>query len=79
MGLEVKFDGYRALAIKDGQKLALISRNAKVLTDRYGAVIEALKSLPAKQFVLDGEVVALDSEGSILVPTTAILPNRRAR
>jgi bifunctional non-homologous end joining protein LigD len=60
---EVKFDGYRALALKDGQTISLRSRNAKDLTDRYADVAEALRSLPANQAVLDGEIVAVDAQG----------------
>jgi len=60
---EVKFDGYRALAVKNGAKVALFSRNAKSLVDRYPEVAEAVASLDVKQIVLDGEVVAVDAQG----------------
>src|SRR3954452_14460378 len=60
---EVKFDGYRVLAVKNGQRIRLISRNAKDLSDRYSSVTTSLETVPARQFVLDGEVVALDEEG----------------
>jgi bifunctional non-homologous end joining protein LigD len=60
---EVKFDGFRVLAVKDGRKVTLISRNAKDLTDRYQEVTQALESLPATQCVLDGEMVAVDRQG----------------
>src|SRR5262249_33161009 len=60
---ELKFDGFRALAIKDGRTISLLSRHAKPLTQRYAPVTEALKHLPAKQAVLDGEIVAVDAQG----------------
>lgn len=60
---EIKFDGIRALAIKHGEKVRLISRNAKDLTKAYPAIAEDLNSLPADEAVLDGEIVALDPEG----------------
>jgi bifunctional non-homologous end joining protein LigD len=60
---EVKFDGFRALAIKDGDKVLLRSRNSKDLAARYPQVLEALRNLPARQAVLDGEIVAVDPEG----------------
>jgi bifunctional non-homologous end joining protein LigD len=60
---EVKFDGYRALALKEGARVRLISRNGNDLTSRYGAVAEALRKMGAKEAALDGEVVAVDSQG----------------
>ena len=60
---ELKFDGIRALAIKRGQDIELISRNAKDLTAKFPEVVNALKKLPSKEALLDGEIVALDEEG----------------
>jgi len=60
---ELKFDGVRAIAIKDNRYVELISRSAKDLGSKYHELLELLKKLPAKQAVLDGEVVALDEEG----------------
>jgi bifunctional non-homologous end joining protein LigD len=60
---EVKFDGYRALAIKDGQKLSLLSRNGRDLSGRFPDISPELKKLPARQAVLDGEIVAIEPEG----------------
>jgi bifunctional non-homologous end joining protein LigD len=60
---EIKFDGYRALAIKDGREAHLISRNNKEMTGKFPAVKSAVQDLPCKQLVLDGEVVALDAAG----------------
>lgn len=60
---ELKFDGIRALAIKNGAKLALLSRNQNELGSRFPEIVEAVKRLPPGEFVIDGEVVALDKEG----------------
>ena len=60
---ELKFDGIRALALKDGAKVKLISRNGNDLTKRFGEIAAALELLPCKECVIDGEVVALDEEG----------------
>src|SRR5213076_1978255 len=57
---EVKWDGYRALAAKDGSRVRLISRNQKDLTRDYPAVVVAVQSVRASSFVLDGEIVAVD-------------------
>src|SRR5215468_2365382 len=59
---EIKLDGYRAIAIKNGGKVQLRSRNDNDFTTRYRAISAALKSLP-DETVIDGEVVALDEDG----------------
>jgi ATP-dependent DNA ligase len=56
---ELKFDGYRALAIKTGGLMHLRSRNDNDFSRRYPAIARALASLP-NETVVDGEVVALD-------------------
>ncbi len=60
---EIKFDGVRALAVKDDAQLKLWSRNQNELSSRYPSLVQALDQIPAKQFVLDGEVVAVDEQG----------------
>jgi bifunctional non-homologous end joining protein LigD len=58
---EVKHDGYRASAFKDGKDLRLVSRNKKAFD--YPQLLNALKLLPADRVILDGEIVALDEKG----------------
>ena len=41
----------------------LISRNGNELAARFPDVADAIRSLPVKDCVIDGEVVALDSKG----------------
>lgn len=60
---ELKFDGVRAIAIKNNRNVELISRSSKDLGSKYQELLEPLKKLQAKQVVLDGEVVALDEQG----------------
>ena len=60
---ELKFDGIRAIAIKAGKKVNLISRNENKLDARFPEIVGAVKKLPVKECVVDGEVVALDEEG----------------
>jgi bifunctional non-homologous end joining protein LigD len=61
---ELKFDGYRALIIKDKQQVELRSRKNKDLTGMYRGIAEAGRRLKADQAVVDGEIVALDAQGS---------------
>jgi len=58
---EIKFDGYRALAIKNGKEAHLFSRNEKPL--EFPELSGAVAGLPCRSAVLDGEIVALDSDG----------------
>jgi bifunctional non-homologous end joining protein LigD len=60
---ELKFDGIRALILKNGKKVQVFSRNRKDYTERFSEIAEAATTLPAKSAVLDGEVVALDAKG----------------
>ena len=60
---EVKWDGYRAQAVKDGPAVSLASRNLKNVTRQYPAIAAAAARVRAKTAVLDGEIVALDAEG----------------
>jgi bifunctional non-homologous end joining protein LigD len=60
---ELKFDGIRAIAIKIDTKVSLLSRNENELARRFPEIVEAIKNLPARECVMDGEVVALDDEG----------------
>jgi bifunctional non-homologous end joining protein LigD len=60
---ELKFDGYRAIAIKNGSKVELLSRSNKDLSARFPDVIDSVASLKPDGLMLDGEIVALDEEG----------------
>lgn len=61
--LEIKLDGYRALAVIDRGRVELWSRNRKPLTSGYPEIAEALRKLKCESAVLDGEIVALDAAG----------------
>ena len=60
---ELKFDGIRAIAVKDGKRVSLISRNGNKMDKRFPEIADAVEDLPVDECVLDGEVVALDEEG----------------
>lgn len=60
---EIKLDGIRAVAIKDGGDVRLFSRTHNDLTARFSEVVDAAKKLPCASVILDGEAVALEEDG----------------
>ena len=57
---EEKVDGYRMAALKTRESLNLISRNGIQHTKRFPELVQALDSLSAEAFILDGEVAVYD-------------------
>jgi bifunctional non-homologous end joining protein LigD len=60
---ELKFDGFRALAIKVGAAVTLMSRNGKDLSERFPELVQSIRKLKLTSGVLDGEIVVLDGSG----------------
>ena len=56
---EPKWDGFRCLAFRDGDTIAMQSKSGQPLARYFPEMVEALKSLPQRRFVLDGEIVIL--------------------
>src|SRR4051794_21504214 len=59
---EPKWDGFRCLAFRDGERIDLQSKSGQSLTRYYPEVVEMLRALKANQFVLDGEIVIPEGE-----------------
>src|SRR4051794_30801925 len=53
---EPKWDGFRCLAFRDGDEVYLQSKGEKPLGRYFPEVIEAVRALRPRQFVLDGEL-----------------------
>jgi len=66
-GFEVKWDGVRTIAYVEHQgsqhRVLLRSRGGHNVNEQYPEVVEALYRLPLPTAVLDGEIVALDTQG----------------
>ncbi len=60
---EEKYDGIRAVAYRDGDRVRILSRTGHDLTGGFTSIMEALRGLPDPDFVIDGELVVFDTSG----------------
>jgi ATP-dependent DNA ligase len=60
---EPKWDGFRCLVFRDGDKVELQSKAGQPLARYFPEMVEAVKEIPAKQFILDGELVIPEDRG----------------
>ncbi|HEY0708034.1 MAG TPA: DNA ligase D, partial [Polyangia bacterium] len=60
---EMKFDGFRILARKDGNDVRLLTRTGQDWTERFAVVAEAVSAIPAKRALIDGEVAVVMPNG----------------
>jgi bifunctional non-homologous end joining protein LigD len=60
---EVKHDGFRILARKQGERVHIWSRHGADFTYRFPAIAEAVRGLAADRALIDGEAVVLRNDG----------------
>jgi bifunctional non-homologous end joining protein LigD len=60
---ELKFDGYRMIGHLEAKTVRCWTRNQKDWTAKFPTVAKALKKLPVKTAIVDGEIVAVDARG----------------
>lgn len=60
---ELKLDGVRIIAEKEGQAVSLHYRSGRSCTRNYADIARCLQYLPAKSCVIDGEIVTFDPQG----------------
>jgi len=70
---ELKLDGYRLIASKSHGEALLLTRNGNDYTAVFPEIARAVKSLPAEDCIIDGEVVVLDPQG---IPSFSRLQRR---
>lgn len=61
---EIKYDGYRMLCRIHGGQVRMLTRNGHDWTARFFPIATALRGLPCREAILDGEVVVLDTSGA---------------
>jgi bifunctional non-homologous end joining protein LigD len=60
---ELKHDGFRFIARRDGDRVRVFSRNARDWTDKVPLIVEAMLALPVTSATIDGEGVVVDERG----------------
>jgi bifunctional non-homologous end joining protein LigD len=60
---EIKFDGYRMQARRDGGEVRLLTRKGLNWTSRFPNIGSAVARLPARTALIDGEIVIEDENG----------------
>ncbi|MDG4820327.1 ATP-dependent DNA ligase [Asanoa sp. WMMD1127] len=61
--VDVKLDGIRIQVHRSGDEVAVFTRSLDEITSRLPEVVAAVRGLPARDLVLDGEAIGLDAEG----------------
>jgi DNA ligase-1 len=61
--LEYKFDGARIQAHKSGDDVVIYSRGANDVSKAVPEIVQAVRALPARDLILDGEAISLDANG----------------
>ena len=60
---EPKWDGFRCIVFRDGDEIALASRNEKPFTRYFPELIEPLRASLPDACVIDGEIVIASADG----------------
>jgi ATP-dependent DNA ligase len=60
---EPKWDGFRCLAFREGETVALQSKSGQPLGRYFPEVVEAFAALPLRKLALDGEIVIETGDG----------------
>ncbi|MEU1604919.1 ATP-dependent DNA ligase [Micromonospora matsumotoense] len=77
--VDVKLDGIRIQVHRSGDDIAVFTRSLDEITARVPEVVAAVRALPARELVLDGEAIGLDTAGRPLpFPQTSSRAARRA-
>jgi len=60
---EIKHDGFRIIARRDGDGIRLLSRKGHDFAGRFPLAAGAVAALPARSCIIDGEAIACDEKG----------------
>ena len=71
-----KLDGYRLQAVKEDCTIRLYIKGGHDWTERLAALADALRAIPARSAIIDGELVMVDASG---LPSFVELHMRRGK
>jgi bifunctional non-homologous end joining protein LigD len=60
---EIKHDGFRIMARRNGAGVRLITRHGNDFTARFPLAAAAATALPGRSFLIDGEAIVTDDGG----------------
>jgi bifunctional non-homologous end joining protein LigD len=60
---EIKHDGFRIMARRDGASVRLITRHGNDFTSRFPLAAAAVMALPGRSFMIDGEAIVTNASG----------------
>ena len=60
---EIKHDGFRVIARKEGKRVKLYSRPGNDLTGRFPLIVKGVAELRSHSCIIDGEAVACGPDG----------------
>jgi bifunctional non-homologous end joining protein LigD len=60
---EIKHDGFRILARRNGHGIRLYTRHGSNFADRFPGIVEAIKSLPVNSCFIDGVAIVVGERG----------------
>lgn len=60
---EIKFDGYRIIAIKNKDQIKLLTRRGLDWSQHFPTLVKELKKLPIEKAIFDGEIIVQDKKG----------------
>ena len=61
---EIKYDGFRLIARRDGHSVRLLTRRGYDWTNRFRRIANAVASLRCRSCLIDGEAVTCDEQGT---------------
>jgi hypothetical protein len=60
---EIKHDGFRIMARRNGDRVRLYTRNGYDFAGRFPQIVEAVSKLKVRSCFIDGEVIVVDERG----------------
>jgi bifunctional non-homologous end joining protein LigD len=75
---EIKHDGFRIMARRDGRGVRLFSRNGYNFGDRFPLIARAIEALSVRSCLIDGEAIVVDSRGLSVFDLLRYQQNDRA-